>query len=67
MYVCVCNRVTEQQLQEAVLQGASSLKALQKALNLGTNCGSCLPTAKYMLNSKLATLTEQNPDLYYAA
>jgi len=67
MYVCVCNRITEDQLQEAVLQGASSLKALQRALNLGTNCGSCLPTAKHILNSSLATMVEQNPDLFYAA
>lgn len=67
MYVCVCNRVTEDQLQEAVLQGASSLKALQQALNLGTNCGSCLSTAKHMLNANLAAMVDQNPDLFYAA
>ena len=67
MYVCVCNRVTEEALQQAVAEGAHSVKALQRALNLGTNCGSCLPMAASMLTRNLKTLTEQNPDLYYAA
>ena len=67
MYICVCNKVTQASLQEAVANGAHSVKALQKALNLGTNCGSCLPLAAHMLNGNLKEIAEQNADLYYAA
>lgn len=67
MYVCVCNRVTKDQLEEAVSEGALTLNALRTALNLGANCGSCLPMAKSLLNGNLQAMAEQNADLFYAA
>lgn len=67
MYVCICNRVTDSQLRKAVENGAHTVKSLQSALNLGTNCGSCLLEAKAMLDGHLSDLVRQNPDLYYAA
>ncbi len=67
MYVCVCNRVTRQQLEQAIDEGAASLKALKKTLKLGTNCGSCLPLAKTLLTNNLQTSAAANPDLFYAA
>lgn len=67
MYVCVCNKITEKQLEQAVESGSHSLKGLQKALNLGTNCGSCLPLAKSLLGDNLKRLAQENADLYYAA
>lgn len=67
MYICICNKVTDQQISEAIESGAHSLKALQKALNLGTNCGSCLPKANSALHINLKKLASENPDLFYAA
>jgi nitrite reductase (NADH) large subunit len=39
--VCNCNKVTEGQICEAVVQGADSIEALGVATKAGTGCGSC--------------------------
>ena len=67
MYVCVCNKVTDSQLRDAVAAGAHSIGALQRQLNLGGNCGTCLDLGRELLNESLQTLLKDNPDLYYAA
>ena len=67
MYVCVCNRVTDKQLKKAVENGAHSMGALQQALSVGNNCGTCLETAQSVLNETLSELLANNPDIYYAA
>ncbi|MBI2969771.1 MAG: (2Fe-2S)-binding protein [Gammaproteobacteria bacterium] len=41
MYVCVCNAVTESQIQEAVRQGATTLDQLRAFLRTSTVCGTC--------------------------
>ena len=41
MYVCVCNAVTESQIEEAVLKGATSLDEIRKRLHASTCCGAC--------------------------
>ena len=67
MYVCVCNKVTDSQLQSAIENGAHSMQALRKALKVGSNCGSCLEMTKSILDRGLQDQLKNNPDLYYAA
>lgn len=67
MYVCVCNKVTDKQLKKAVENGAHSIGALQQALSVGSNCGTCLETAQSILSDSLNELLAKNPDIYYAA
>lgn len=43
MFTCVCYRVTETELREAIARGADSLGALSMQTGAGTNCGSCIP------------------------
>ncbi|MGH8578655.1 MAG: (2Fe-2S)-binding protein [Gammaproteobacteria bacterium] len=45
MYVCICNRVTDSDIRRAVLEGTSRLKRLQRRLQVGADCGSCLEEA----------------------
>jgi bacterioferritin-associated ferredoxin len=45
MYICVCNGISERQVQEAIAQGASDLSDLQAALGVATCCGCCAETA----------------------
>lgn len=45
MFICVCNAITERQVQEAVAGGASSLSDLQAQLGVGGSCGCCRETA----------------------
>ena len=45
MFICVCNAITERQVQEAVSAGAQSLSDLQAQLGVGGCCGCCRDTA----------------------
>ena len=45
MYICVCNGITERQVQEAIAQGARDLPDLRAELGIATCCGCCAETA----------------------
>jgi len=45
MFICVCNAITERQVQEAVHSGAASLSDLEAQLGVGGCCGCCRDTA----------------------
>ncbi len=45
MFICVCNAITERQVQEAVASGAQSLSDLEAQLGVGGCCGCCRDTA----------------------
>ncbi|MCX8145421.1 MAG: (2Fe-2S)-binding protein [Azovibrio sp.] len=45
MYVCVCQAVTERQIQEAARKGASRLKDLREQLGVTRDCGRCASCA----------------------
>lgn len=45
MFICVCNAITERQVQEAVATGAVSLSDLEARLGVGGCCGCCRDTA----------------------
>lgn len=49
MYICICNAITERQVQEAVSNGARSLCDLQGQLGVASCCGCCADTAKEYL------------------
>ena len=45
MFICVCNAITERQVQEAVASGVETLSDLEAQLGVGGCCGSCRDTA----------------------
>lgn|GEM_PF-265637 len=45
MYICVCNAISERQVQDAIAQGAQDLGDLQAQLGVATCCGHCADTA----------------------
>lgn len=49
MYICICNAISERQVQEAVAQGASELSDLQASLGVATCCGHCAEVASEYL------------------
>lgn len=40
--VCICKQVTDVDIEEAVLEGATTIEAIQKKTGAGTVCGTCL-------------------------
>ncbi len=49
MYVCICNAVTDHEVIEEINNGSSSMKALRRELNVGSNCGRCTSGVKDLL------------------
>lgn len=40
--ICVCMEVTEQEIRNAIIEGANTVPALSKKLLIGTGCSSCI-------------------------
>ncbi len=42
MIVCLCQAVSDSQIEEAINRGASSVEAVGRVCGAGTDCGSCV-------------------------
>ncbi|WP_277073892.1 (2Fe-2S)-binding protein [Simonsiella muelleri] len=51
MYVCICNAISDRQIQETVAAGATSLGDLQNQLGVATCCGCCAELASSYLST----------------
>lgn len=49
MYVCVCNGVTERDIDSAIAAGCCSLRQLRDTLGVGNCCGRCATCARAKL------------------
>jgi len=45
MFICICNAITERQVQAAVADGAYTMSDLQFELGVASCCGRCAETA----------------------
>ena len=73
MYVCLCKGVTDKAIASAVAAGACSFNAVQEALGVSTQCGSCEALARAIVaelaplpNSQFYELAEPPAALAYA-
>ena len=41
MIVCICKRVTDRQVNTAIIEGASTVEEVGRACKAGTGCGAC--------------------------
>lgn len=58
MFVCVCHGITDKQIKEAVENGGvGNMRELKQALNVGTQCGSCIETAQSIIDT---TIIDEN-------
>ena len=55
MFVCICNAITDRQIQEVVAAGATSLSDLQAQLGVATCCGCCSYLASSYLSANNTT------------
>ena len=49
MYVCLCNGITEKDLQRHIAEGACCLEDLACCAGIGTGCGRCREAAAIAL------------------
>jgi bacterioferritin-associated ferredoxin len=42
MYVCICKRVSDRELNRAIESGADTVHAVGEATGAGTDCGCCM-------------------------
>ncbi len=49
MYVCICEAVTETEVELAVLSGADTVEAVTEATEAGSCCGTCHPAIEAVL------------------
>jgi bacterioferritin-associated ferredoxin len=56
VYICVCSGVTEQQVRDAVCDGASSVNELSARLGVAAACGCCRALAAQILDETLQVL-----------
>ncbi|MEM7763340.1 MAG: (2Fe-2S)-binding protein [Pseudomonadota bacterium] len=59
MYVCICQAITDRQIEKAIDAGIDSVDKLRDTLGVASCCGSCEETAAEMV----ATRTPQ-PAIY---
>jgi bacterioferritin-associated ferredoxin len=52
MYVCVCQAVTDRQIDAAIDNGARTMRDLRQELGVCSCCGKCGPHARAMLQAK---------------
>ncbi|TYL48188.1 (2Fe-2S)-binding protein [Marinomonas sp. IMCC 4694] len=58
MYICICNKVSDRDLKASINEGATTMRELYKAHNIGSQCGKCCQCAKTILNNELLILAE---------
>ncbi|HEY9281352.1 MAG TPA: (2Fe-2S)-binding protein [Eoetvoesiella sp.] len=56
MFICICNAITERQIQSAVADGAHTMSDLQGQLGVASCCGCCAETAaEYLPGGRYAS------------
>ncbi len=50
MYVCICKGVTDRQIRAAIDEGATTMRALRRELDVCNGCGKCGPDVRELLD-----------------
>lgn len=66
MYICICKGITDSQIRAAVEDGASSLREVNTALGVASQCGKCGIMARDIVMESLNDLAERDEQLFYA-
>jgi bacterioferritin-associated ferredoxin len=56
MYVCLCNRITDQQVRDAALAGASRPAEIYPACGCAAQCGTCASTMRRLIDEHLVKI-----------
>jgi len=56
MLVCICNGITDKDIENEIYEGASSFKQVSKSLGVANCCGQCATYAKDLVDSTFTQL-----------
>jgi bacterioferritin-associated ferredoxin len=57
MIVCICHRISDRQIQQAVKDGVRDFDELQDDTCIARNCGCCEDCARQVFDQAVATIT----------
>ncbi|MDX1818479.1 MAG: molybdopterin-dependent oxidoreductase [Marinobacter sp.] len=60
--ICTCFQVGEKQVEAAISNGERSIDALGQSLQCGTNCGSCIPELRRILDRSGSDAMADDPE-----
>ena len=55
MHVCICYNLNTTAIEKAIAEGAHTLEAISEKLGLGSQCGTCVPYARELIESILSS------------
>ncbi len=68
MFVCLCKGITDNDIRDAVMDGANNMRQVRAKLGVSTQCGQCACMAKSIVNEALDDMTANNNQVeFYAA
>jgi bacterioferritin-associated ferredoxin len=68
MYVCICNAVTDTDINREIDAGAVTLEQLRAKLNVASSCGRCSVTVIERLHARLEhALSQMEPPIAHAS
>jgi bacterioferritin-associated ferredoxin len=61
MIVCLCHRISDRQIQQAVKDGVRDFEELQDDTCIARNCGCCEDCARQVFDQALCAITVHRP------
>ncbi len=61
MIVCLCHRISDRDITQAVRDGVRDFETLQDDTCIARNCGCCEDCARQVFNQACATITVHRP------
>lgn len=61
MIVCLCHRISDRQIQQAVKDGVHDFEELQDDTCIARNCACCEECARQVFDQAVATITVHRP------
>lgn len=66
MYVCLCKGVTDTQIRQAVVNGAQSVREVNRLLGTASECGKCGIMTRDIVNQTLTATLDHDERFYQA-
>ena len=66
MYICICKKITDSQIKQAIDDGLTTMKDLRRELDIASECGKCGKCTRNLLKKHTQTLRiDQLIPFYY--